>query len=144
MCNHRSSYLYSGDLKSNHSRTGNIWNQNLLKVRFQMVWFSNGWALTMTIAIVPTIWKPHQSKYRCFCLNIEWFLTKWRPFVLISDIIQNPEKFATLPLFHHSKSRLVRISDPHCSGDLKIKHVQFSNGTISFNCQMVWFWIASK
>ena len=35
---------YSGDLKS-----GNIWNWDFLKVGFQMIRFSNGWALAMAI-----------------------------------------------------------------------------------------------
>ena len=33
----------------------------------------------------------------------------------ISDPIQNPDYFASQPLLDRSKSRLVRISDPHCS-----------------------------
>ena len=33
---------YSGDLKSDHLKSGNIWNTDFLKVGFQMVRFSNG------------------------------------------------------------------------------------------------------
>ena len=51
---------YSGDPKSDHSKSGNIWNPDFLKVGLQMVWFSNGQA--MAIAIVPTIIKPDHSK----------------------------------------------------------------------------------
>ena len=49
---------YSGDLKFNHSKSGNIWNPDSLNVGFQMVRFSNGRALAIAIAIVPTIRKP--------------------------------------------------------------------------------------
>ena len=62
---------FSGDLKSR-----NIWNPDFLKVRFQMIWFSNGRALvtaigitiaiaitipitiTIVIALITTIWNP--------------------------------------------------------------------------------------
>ena len=33
---------YSGDLKSDHFKSGNIQNPDFLKVRFQMVWFAKG------------------------------------------------------------------------------------------------------
>ena len=68
-----------GDLKYNHLKSG------LLKVRFQMVRFSNGRALAKAIAIVPTIRKPDHSKSRHYCPDFKWFLTKWRPFVRISN-----------------------------------------------------------
>ena len=67
---------YSGDLKFDHSKSWNIWNPYCLKIIFQMVWFSNGWALDMAIAIVPTIQN----------LDFEWFLKKWRPLVQISNV----------------------------------------------------------
>ena len=38
---------------------------------------------------------------------------KWSRFC-ISEPIQKSRPFATQPLFDHSKSRLVHISDPHC------------------------------
>ena len=50
--------LYIGNLKSDHSKSWNIWNLDFLKVGFQMVRFSNGQALATAIALVPTIWKP--------------------------------------------------------------------------------------
>ena len=50
-----------------------------------MVQFSNGRASAMAIAIVPTIRKPEPSKSRHFCTDFKWFLTKWRPFVWISN-----------------------------------------------------------
>ena len=46
---------FGGDLKSNNLKSGTIWNPDFLKVVFQMVQFSNGWALAMAIAIVPTV-----------------------------------------------------------------------------------------
>ena len=55
---------YSEDLKSDHLKSGNIWNPDFLKVRFQMVRFSNGQALAMAIALVPTIWTPDHLKSR--------------------------------------------------------------------------------
>ena len=73
-------WKYSGDLKS-----GIIWNFYFLMVGFQMVQFSNGRALAIAIAIVPTIWKPDLSKSGLFCLDFKWLLTKWWPFVRISN-----------------------------------------------------------
>ena len=60
--------------------------------------------------------KSDRLKSGRFCPDIKWFLTKWQIFVWISDPIRNPDHLlhATQPLFDHSKSRLVRISDPHC------------------------------
>ena len=46
---------------------------------------SNGQALAVAIAIIPKFWKPDHSKSRHFCLDLKWFLTKWWPFVLISN-----------------------------------------------------------
>ena len=80
--------------------TVGIRNLDFLKVRFQMVRFSNGQALAMAIAIVPTILKLDHAKSGHFCPDFKWFWTKWRPFVriskgwafgLISDPIQNPD-----------------------------------------------------
>ena len=84
-----------------------IWNlETFLKVRFQMVGFSNVQALAMTI--VPTIWN-------------------WDIFVQILNSwtsgFQIPFKIQTIckpTYFDHLKSRLVRISDPHCSLFLQI------------------------
>ena len=45
--------LHSGDLKSNHVKSGISRNPDFLMFGFQMVWFSNGRA--MAIAIAPTI-----------------------------------------------------------------------------------------
>ena len=47
--------MYSGDLKSDHSKSENILNLDFLKVGFQMIGFSNGRALAMIIVIVPSI-----------------------------------------------------------------------------------------
>ena len=66
----------SGDLKSDHLKSRNIWNPEFLKVGFHMVWFSKGRALAMAIAMIPTIWKPDHSKFECFCTDFKWFWTK--------------------------------------------------------------------
>ena len=77
--------LNSGDLKSKH-----------LKSRLFEGRFSNGWA----VVIVPTIWKLDHSKFGCFCLDFKWFLTKWRPFVWISNgweiLFQIPFEIGTI------------------------------------------------
>ena len=62
---------YSGDLKSDHSKSGNIQNPDFLKIRFQMVRFSKGRAVAK--AMVPTIPKPDHSKSGHFCLDFKWF-----------------------------------------------------------------------
>ena len=71
-------------------------------------------------AIIPKIWKLDHSKSGSFCPDFKWCLTRWRPFVRISNgwasrfqIPFEAGPFATQPLFDHSKSRIVRISDPH-------------------------------
>ena len=46
---------------------------------------SNCRAISTAIAIVPTIWKPDQSKSGHFCPDFKWFLTKWCPVVWISN-----------------------------------------------------------
>ena len=58
------------ELKSDHLKSG------LFEGKISNDLFSNGRALT--IAIVPTI--PGH-----FCPDFKWFLTKWRPFVWISN-----------------------------------------------------------
>ena len=112
---------YSGDLKSDHLKFGNIWNLEFLKVGFQMVQFSNGWALAMTMAIMPIIWKPDHWKSRLFGPDFKWFTTKWWKFVRISNgwasRFQIPFEIWTIcnpTSFWPFKSRLVQISDPHC------------------------------
>ena len=52
---------YSGDLKSDYSKSGKNWNPEILKIRFQMVWFSKVQAVILARAMVPTIWKPDHS-----------------------------------------------------------------------------------
>ena len=74
----------------NKYNTVGIWNLTIqnpdfLKIGFQMVWFSKGWAIALAIAMVPTIWKPGHSKYIHFCLGFKWLLTKWRSFVQNSN-----------------------------------------------------------
>ena len=70
-----------------------IWNPEFLKVRFQKLCISNGWALAMAISLVPTIRKPGH-----FCQDFKWFYKmaaiwpdfKWLDF-WISDPNQNPD-----------------------------------------------------
>ena len=84
-------------------------------------WISNGLALAMAIAIVPTIRKPDHSKSGCFCLDFKWFLPNvghlsgFQMFGLPdSRSTLKAGTFATQPLFDYLKSRLVWKSDPHC------------------------------
>ena len=102
---------YSEDLKSDHLNSGNIRNQNLLKIKFQMFWFSKVWA----VAMVPTIQNPDilVQISNGFWLNWGHMLGfKWLGF-WISNPIQNRDHLQTEILFDILKSRLVWISDPH-------------------------------
>ena len=129
-----------------------IWNTDFLKVGFQMVQFSNCQALAVAIAIVPTIQKPDHSKSKHFCPDFKWFLTKWLPFVLISngfgfqisDPIQNPDH----SLLDHSKSRLGYVSDPTILGSLlySILCSLLTLGTCSCNYPQGgrWFYRANR
>ena len=91
----------SGDLKSGHSKSGNIWNPDWLKIRFQMVRFSKGWALPL--AMVRTI--PKGSHLLGF--QIDFWLLDFRSHSKSGPI-------ASQTFFVRLKCRLVRISDPHC------------------------------
>ena len=122
---------YSGDLKSDHLKSGNIWNPDFLKVGFQMVRFSNGRALAI-----------NHSKSGRFCPDFKWFLTKWRPFVRISNGwasgFQIPFEIQT-------------ICNPTCFGPFEIQTrsdfrsplylntrlVRFSNDRFLSSCQIV-------
>ena len=75
-----------------------------------MVQFLKGQATA--IAMVPTIRKPDYSKSGHFCPDFKWVLTKWQPFVGISDPIQNSDYLQTDLLL--TIQNPVRISDPHC------------------------------
>ena len=59
---------YSG--KSDHSKSGNIWNPDILKIRFQIVRFSKGGAIA-----VPDLLKTGPFKiqtYLCWISNVVW------------------------------------------------------------------------
>ena len=61
---------YSGDRKSDHSKSGNIWNPDILKIRFQIVRFSKGGAIA-----VPDLLKTGPFKiqtYLCWISNVVW------------------------------------------------------------------------
>ena len=79
---------YSGDVKSDH-----------VKSRLFEGHISNGWALAMAIAIVPTIQKPDHSKSGLFLFRFQMVFDKmavicpdfkWVGF-RISDLIQNQD-----------------------------------------------------
>ena len=97
----------------------------LLEERISMVRFSKGRATALDIALVPTIQKPTHSKSGHFCLDFKWFPTKWQPLcrfqmVRLLDFrsCSKSRPFANQSLFDHSKSGLVWISDPHCTGQV--------------------------
>ena len=92
---HMAKPFYSGDLKSEHSTSGNMWKPDFFKDKFWMVWFSNGWAVS--IYKVPTIWKWDHSKFRLNSLDLNG---KGKMAVIlynfqISDPIQNPDHLQT-------------------------------------------------
>ena len=63
--------LYSGDLKSNHSKSGNIWKVDFLK----MVQILNGQSIVVIAkAMVLPIWKPDHYKSEIFCWISNFFL----------------------------------------------------------------------
>ena len=67
-----------------------IWNLTIQnRETFEILtfegWILNGRALATTIALVPTIQKSDHSKFGHFCLDFKWFLTKWQPFIWISN-----------------------------------------------------------
>ena len=94
---------YSGDLNSKHFEI----RKHLERSSFQILGFSHGLS-------------PDHSKSGRFCPDFKWFLTKWWPICpdfkwlgfQISDPIQNLDH---LQPNIHSKYRLVRISDSHCT-----------------------------
>ena len=47
--NSKGEIRYSGDLKSNHKESRKIQNPDFLKIGFQMLQFSKGWAIAKTI-----------------------------------------------------------------------------------------------
>ena len=98
----------------------------LCRVRFQMVWFSNGWALAIALAIVPTVRKPDHSKSDIFVQisNVFWqnggCFTEFQ-MVGLPDYRPHSKSipFETQPLLDRSKSRLIWISATHCIKFLK-------------------------
>ena len=57
----RISLYLRGTFRMKNSATVGIWNPDFLKIGFQMVQFSMGWPVALTIAMVYTIWKPDKS-----------------------------------------------------------------------------------
>ena len=60
-----------------------IWKH--LKSQLFDGWISNSLVLAMAIDIAPTIRKPDHLKSKHFCPDFKCFLTKWGPFVWISN-----------------------------------------------------------
>ena len=117
--------LYSRDLKSDHLKFGNVWNPDFLKVVFQMVPFSNGWALAMAAITILNYLKTGPFKIRTFLSRFQMFgLPNFKSHSKFGP-------FATQPLFDHLKSRLVRISDPHCSQICSGRTMTFLKGSIT-------------
>ena len=46
---------YSGDLNTDHLNNRKIWIPSILKLRFQMGWYSNGWFMCYVLCTRPTI-----------------------------------------------------------------------------------------
>ena len=70
----RVSSQYSGDLKSNHLKSGTNWNPDFLKVGFQMIRFSNSRALAI-----------NHSKIWTFLSGFQMVFDKMAAFVRISN-----------------------------------------------------------
>ena len=95
-----------------------IWNPETFE--FQMVRFSNGRAITMAIALVPTIWKLNIGNLDFFVRisNGFWqnggYLSRFQ-MVGLPDFRSHSKfrPFVTQRLLDHSKSRLGWISDSH-------------------------------
>ena len=105
---------YSGALKSNLSKSGKYLKSGIFEGSI-----SNGRALAMAIALVPTIWKQAHSKFRHFCRDFKWFwqngdhLSRFQMVGLPDFRFHSKSRpLQPTPLFDHSESRLVLISDP--------------------------------
>ena len=61
------------------------------------------------------------DKMATICLDFNWLGLQ------SLDSIRNPDHLQTNPLFNYSKSRLVRISDPHCIWILLCSIRRFNN-----------------
>ena len=121
--------MLSGDLKSNYSKSGNIWNPDFLKIAFLTMGFPKGGDLAMAIAIVGTILKTRPFQIGIFLSRFQMIFWQNGSYLSTFQTVGLPDfrshlksgPFATLPLFDHSKSRQVRISDPHCDGRVLIE-----------------------
>ena len=104
--------LYSRDLKSDHAKSrifeGRVSNGPV----FKWLGFSYGYSYNTNPL------KTGPFKMQTFLSGFQKCLTKWWfQMVGLPDFRSHSKcgPFATQPLFNHSKFRLVRISDPHCS-----------------------------
>ena len=71
-------HVYSGDLKSDHSKSRNILNSDFWRWDFKRSGFSYG-CRAMAKAIVQTIQKPDHLKSGLFCPDFKWFFDKMVP-----------------------------------------------------------------
>ena len=95
-------YTYSGDLKSIQSKSGLF--EGLI---------SNGQALVIAIAIVPTIQKPDHPKSGCFWWDFKWFfLQNGGHLFWISNGWASHSKFTAPPLFNSLKTDLSGFQIP--------------------------------
>ena len=77
--------LFSGDLKSDLSKSRNIWKTNFLKIGFKMVHFSKDWAIAFLRCGLNHL-KTKPFKIQTFLSGFSnGFLTKWRLFVRNSN-----------------------------------------------------------
>ena len=103
------------------NRFSNFEMSMFVQLTLHVIFFSNGRALAMAIAIVPTIWNWTIQNLDFFvrisngfwqmaaiCLDLKWLGFR------ISDPFSKSRPFATQPLLDHLKSWLDQISDPHC------------------------------
>ena len=118
--------MYSGDLKSDHSKLGNIWILDFLNIQscFKRV----------AIAI------------QTFFPDVKWFLTKWRTFIQIlngqASEFQIPFKIGSIckpPLFDHLKTWHIWISDSNCITNLNMHWCVIQLG--SYWTSLVFKWL---
>ena len=105
---------YSGDLKSDHVKSRLFEGQISNGPVFKWLGFCNGYSYSSNHL------KTGPFKIQTFCSDFKWFLKNgshfsWFQIVVLPDFRSHSKSrpFATQPLFDHSKSRLVQISDPH-------------------------------
>ena len=109
-----------------------IWKQDFLKVWFQMVRFFKRSGYSYCYSHSPNHLKTGPYEIQTFLSEIQIVFDKmaaicWFQMVGLLDFGSHSKSrpFEAQPLFDHSKSRLVWISDPHCTSN-------FAQGNASF------------